>query len=365
DVLCSISPDGKTALLARTQSDNGNPLARLFVMEQTDSGWSAPKQVSVEGFSGRTSHIYAHLSFDNAILFLAVDVPERGMDLFACRRVDTVPQAWRFSRPVPLGDVINTRGTEGSPFLAYDGTTFYFTSDRYGGYGSQDVFMTRRLDSTLTSWSRPVNLGDRINTGFLDHCFSLSADGSTALIVSSDSLFGAGVFEVTLPSSLRMGPSIVGAIVGTDAGTSRRTADTIVLTVTFPTNSTRMRETNVDSVLSSTIHRWRDRPLRILISGHTDRTGIEARNSTLSMRRAVTLRRAVLAALKKRRRSKTSVTFACVGRGISEPVGDDRTEAGRQANRRATARIIIGIGPVASKPDGDLKRSGRAGRRRR
>ncbi|MFM7773959.1 MAG: OmpA family protein, partial [Candidatus Kapaibacterium sp.] len=142
-------------------------------------------------------------------------------------------------------------------------------------------------------------------------------------------------------------------------------ADTIVLTVTFPTNSTRMRETNVDSVLSSTIHRWRDRPLRILISGHTDRTGIEARNSTLSMRRAVTLRRAVLAALKKRRRSKTSVTFACVGRGISEPAGDDRTEAGRQANRRATARIIIGIGPVASKPDGDLKRSGRAGRRRR
>lgn len=357
DVLCSISPDGTTALLARTTAENDAPSVRLFVMNHTDSGWSGPKPVTIDGFTGRTSHIYAHLSFDNATLFLAVDIPDRGMDIFSCSRVDSLPDAWVFNRPVSLGDMINTKGTEGSPFLAFDGRTLYFTSDGHRGYGSQDVFVTRRLDSTFTSWSAPENLGDGINTGLIDHCFSLFADGTTALIVSADSSRSAGVFEVTLPPNLRMGPSIVGS------GSARPTTDTVVVTVTFPTNKTRIRETNIDSLVLAKVRRLRGTSVRVVISGHTDMTGIEARNSSLSMRRALVLRKTLQAVFRKRAPGLRVTAMQCAGKGVSEPIGDNATEAGRQANRRATARIIIGATP--SKTNGDTDRGGRPRRRRR
>jgi hypothetical protein len=46
-----------------------------------------------------------------------------------------------------------------TPYLAADGETLYFSSDRPGGLGDNDIWMTKRLDSTWQKWSDPVNLG--------------------------------------------------------------------------------------------------------------------------------------------------------------------------------------------------------------
>jgi OOP family OmpA-OmpF porin len=103
--------------------------------------------------------------------------------------------------------------------------------------------------------------------------------------------------------------------------------------------------------------------VRVVISGHTDMTGIEARNSSLSMRRALVLRKTLQAVFRKRAPGLRVTAMQCAGKGVSEPIGDNATEAGRQANRRATARIIIGATP--SKTNGDTDRGGRPRRRRR
>ena len=42
--------------------------------------------------------------------------------------------------------------------------TLYFSSNRPGGIGDNDIWMTRRLDSSWTRWTDPVNLGEPINT---------------------------------------------------------------------------------------------------------------------------------------------------------------------------------------------------------
>ena len=44
-----------------------------------------------------------------------------------------------------------------TPYLAADGETLYFSSDRPGGLGDNDIWMTKRLDSTWQKWSDPVN----------------------------------------------------------------------------------------------------------------------------------------------------------------------------------------------------------------
>lgn len=335
DVLCSLSPDGSTALVARTDIFNNTPRVRLFIVNRTQSGWDTAKLVHIDNFSGRTSHIYAHLTFDSTALFLSIDTVGRGMDLFICTRKQTSDSSWQFTTPMPLGNVINTKGTEGSPFLAYDGKTLYFTSDGHGSSGSQDVFVSKRLDSSWTSWSTPVNLGDSVNTSMIDHCLSLSSDGARALIVSADISGAPGVFQVDVPAPLRMGESVVGK------GSGTRGLDTLVITVTFPTNKTKIRERNLDSIILANEKKLRRSKLSIAISGHTDLTGIEARNSTLSLRRALALRQTLRRALGKLLRTKKLPPIMCVGRGTAESIGDNKSEAGRQANRRATARIII------------------------
>lgn len=335
DVLCSLSPDGSTALLARTDIVDNTPRVQLFVVNRTQTGWDTAKLVHIDNFSGRTSHIYAHLTFDSTALFLSLDTVGRGMDVFVCTRKQTSDSSWQFTAPMPLGNVINTKGTEGSPFLAYDGKTLYFTSDGHGSSGSQDVFVSRRLDSSWTSWSTPLNLGDSINTTLIDHCFSLSSDGTKALIVSADTSGVPGVFQIDVPTALRMGESVVGKGFGT------RGLDTLVITVTFPTNKTKIRERNLDSIILANETKLRRSKLSVAISGHTDLTGIEARNSTLSLRRALALRQTLRRALCKLLRTKKLPSILCVGRGTAESIGDNNSEAGRQANRRATARIII------------------------
>ncbi len=79
-----------------------------------------------------------------------------------------------WSDPVPLGGPINTLQTEGEPFISADGKYLYFSSDGHPGFGCADIFVSERQDTTWTTWSKPQNLGRRINT--VDHEYSLRTD---------------------------------------------------------------------------------------------------------------------------------------------------------------------------------------------
>ena len=64
-----------------------------------------------------------------------------------------------YSKPKNLGPTINTAGTEPSVFLSADGKTIYFSSDGHPGYGTYDMYMSRRLDNSWNRWSLPSVAG--------------------------------------------------------------------------------------------------------------------------------------------------------------------------------------------------------------
>jgi len=103
-----------------------------------------------------------------------------------------------WSEPINLGDSINTGGNEGSPFIHYDNQTLYFVSDGHPGLGGMDIFYSRRKpDGT---WGRPVNLGYPINSHKNEISFYVNSTGDMAYI-SSDRPGGKGgqdlyVFEL-------------------------------------------------------------------------------------------------------------------------------------------------------------------------
>src|SRR5258706_1582223 len=80
-----------------------------------------------------------------------------------------------WSDPVNLGATINSAVLDAHPNLSKDGLSIYFTSNRPGGQGGNDLWVARR-DCEDCSWEAPVNLGSAINTSGIDSGYDLSAD---------------------------------------------------------------------------------------------------------------------------------------------------------------------------------------------
>jgi len=100
-----------------------------------------------------------------------------------CGRMD-IWVTRRMSRDAPWGEPenpgapINTPSADGEPSLSADGLLLFFRSDRFGGCGENDLYVTRR--ATLADpWGRPENLGARVNSHSQEFASHLSADGST------------------------------------------------------------------------------------------------------------------------------------------------------------------------------------------
>jgi len=80
-------------------------------------------------------------------------------DLWVSRRA-SIDEDW--GPPENLGPTVNTEKDDSNASISADGLTLYFSSDRPGGYGNFDIYMTTRA-TRQTPWGKPVNLGPEIN----------------------------------------------------------------------------------------------------------------------------------------------------------------------------------------------------------
>ena len=114
-----------------------------------------------------------------------------GWDLWITTRMAT-ENPW--ITPVNLGSLINSSGDEVGPSVSSDGSTLYFSSTRSGGNGGDDLYVSTR-PSLSEPWDAPVNLGPTVNTGFTDRAPSISTDGRM-LFFHSDRPSGQGSYDL-------------------------------------------------------------------------------------------------------------------------------------------------------------------------
>lgn len=89
-----------------------------------------------------------------------------------------------FSAPQNMGATLNTASNETGPIISPNGLSLYFTSNRPGGQGGNDIYVSQR--STLGSaWGAPQNLGATVNASSNDNITGLSLDGRSMLINSN------------------------------------------------------------------------------------------------------------------------------------------------------------------------------------
>lgn len=149
------------------------------------------KFVDIKGVpfnSDEYSVAHPSLSPDGTKMFFSSDMPGGygGMDLYV-----SYLEGGSWSQPVNLGPVINTEGNEVFPFTHADGT-LYFASDGFAGLGGLDIFTTME---NRGAWSSPSNLGFPINSEKDDFGLILSPDRTYGYF-SSDRDGGVGLDDI-------------------------------------------------------------------------------------------------------------------------------------------------------------------------
>lgn len=315
----------------------------------------------------------------------------------------------KWGEPENLGPTVNTSADEQCPFIHADNQTLYFTSNGLLGYGDADLYLVRKGPGG--AWSKPENLGYPINTISQEGTLFIAADGKTAYY-SSDRSEGKGgldiysfelreevrpyktlwvkgqVFDIKtkkgLPSAVELielsarqplskvqtdeqGRYMITLPVGKDYAFNvnrkgylfysdnfsmtqhtpdstyekniplqpiEANASVVLRNVFFDVNKFDLKpESQVE--LDKVVQLLLDNPtLKIEISGHTDNEGKPADNLTLSINRSK--------AVVKYLTSKGVQVQRLIAKGYGEtkPVADNKTEAGRAINRRTEMKVI-------------------------
>jgi hypothetical protein len=236
DASIALSADGqKLFIFHSTEKDGGD----IYMSELKGEVWGAPvalgPEINTNYWEGSVS-----LSADEKRLYFASERPEGmgGRDIY----VSTKMPDGTWGKAENLGSGINTPYNEDSPFIHPDGITLFFSSEGHNSIGGYDI-----MYSTLKNgkWNEPVNLGYPINTTEDERFYVMAADGAHGYF-SSDRKGGYGqqdIYTVT-PGYFGDAP-ILALVVGTvtadgkpvDATVSVSNADTGEKQGTYHSNS--------------------------------------------------------------------------------------------------------------------------------
>jgi hypothetical protein len=193
DGCVSISHDGST-LISYIANDKSS--GDLYYSSYSDSTlWNAPVK-----FGGDINSDYKELtacfSLDKKTLYFSSNRPGGygGFDLYKAKQLPN----GEWGTAVNLGPIINTKHNEAAPFMHADGETFYFSSEGHSTMGGYDIF--KSYERANKYWSTPENIGYPINTIENDIYFTTNEDRKTAYY-SSDregSLGGQDIFKIKM-----------------------------------------------------------------------------------------------------------------------------------------------------------------------
>ncbi len=196
----NISQDGEWLIFAGYNFPGGYGDFDLYISYYTPTGWSEPENLG-SNINSESWESSPSLSPDKRALFFSSNRPGGygGKDLYVSYRMPN----GKWGPAKNMSSSVNTAGDELAPFIHADNATLYFTSDGLPGYGNSDIFLCRKGPNN--DWSLPQNLGYPINTIENEGSLFVSADGKTAFYASdrSDSRGGLDIYTFELRPDVR------------------------------------------------------------------------------------------------------------------------------------------------------------------
>lgn len=180
----TVSADGKLMVFTACNRKDGMGSCDLYFTEIKNGRWTKIQNMGLP-INTTKWESQPSLSADGKQLFFASN---RGggrgkYDIWMSERSDK--GLW--SKPVNLGKEINTADDDQGPFIHQDGQTLYFMSEGLPGMGEKDLYYSRK--GSDGKWGTPVNLGYPINTKANEAALVISLDGSTAYFATDRKTF--------------------------------------------------------------------------------------------------------------------------------------------------------------------------------
>ncbi len=166
-----FSPDGNRLYFASNRPPGSPPWnGDLWMTERTEGGWSEPKHLGPE-VNSNTSDYHPTVTNDGTLYFASARDAERsGPDIYRSRLIDG-----RYQSPERLGESVNSNHQEWDPYVTPDESLIIFKSDRPGGFGDMDLYISFKTEDG--SWTAAKNMGPNINTNDHDDAGDISPDG--------------------------------------------------------------------------------------------------------------------------------------------------------------------------------------------
>lgn len=371
NAVVGIADTGSTLYVMNAYDEKEQSEPGLAFSSAPDGNWSAPKQIKIPTLEEKQGNYYSLFvapTEDIAIISMQNEKSLGLEDLYVSLK-DTESNQW--SAPIHLGPTINTSGFEISPYLSKDKKSLFFSSNGHPGYGNADIFVSTRLDSTWTRWSKPKNLGDEINSVAFDAYLTINeenevffvsnrtggpADIFYSKIISEEDraselasrIESRGDYSLSDLNNADSDPETQSLIEETqrlleefkkgqprssegknNEGTNNKESKTFSSkTVYFDLNSYNIR-TAATSELDQVVNTLQESPrLNIRIIGHADDTGGKDYNLKLSIDRAQTVKKYLVDAGIDASRI---ITF---GKGATQPATSNASDEGKSQNRR-------------------------------
>jgi outer membrane protein OmpA-like peptidoglycan-associated protein len=189
DAAAYLSGDGNTLILYYEDGAGD-----LYIAQREGNTWTEPTPLNKNINTPMFWETSASLSADGKKIFFSSNRPGGKGDLDIWMSERDAKGEW--GKAVNLGPTINTSGTEDSPYIHPDGVTLYFSSNGHPSMGSNDIFMSEYKDGR---WQKPVNLGYPINSIEYDGFFTISEDKKTGYYsaIRPDGLGSADIYKIT------------------------------------------------------------------------------------------------------------------------------------------------------------------------
>jgi outer membrane protein OmpA-like peptidoglycan-associated protein len=206
-----ISADGQKMLVFIGDQSSGS----IYQIEKEGDIWGSPKPLG-KNVQSKYLESTASMTPDGKTIYFASNRPGGygGLDIYKSDM--GADGTWGKARN--LGSVVNSKDNEDSPYIHPNKSLLFFTTDGHNGMGGNDIYKT---ELNIEKWLKPKNMGYPINTTANDNYFTLIADGSRGYF-SSDRKGGFGgqdIYSMDMPEDYETIPltMIKGRILDADS----------------------------------------------------------------------------------------------------------------------------------------------------
>lgn len=176
--LC-LSADGKKLYFTACDLPDGKGRCDIYFSKNESGKWSKPINL---GEPVNTAHWESQprLSANGTTLYFSSSRPGGfgGLDIW----YSLLKPDGTWSEAKNMGENINSKGNEESPYIHFDNQTFYFDSDGLNGFGKKDLYVSKR--NIYGKWEKAENIGFPLNTPENEASLIVSQNGRKAFIAS-------------------------------------------------------------------------------------------------------------------------------------------------------------------------------------